>query len=300
MESVPPRRTPFRAGTVERVEAMDLKVKLSALGVPDAELERIHVLTSSSKSRRSSSGLCCHVHEGEMPAGALSKIGGGLYVAGICLCALQAAAEMDFVELVEYYYEICGAYALPFDDGPYHEREPLTSVRRLEEFFAKMPGHRGIARARRALRYVRDGSRSPMETALIMMLILPRKDGGLGLRTTEMDYRIDVQQRFRDMTTRRFFIADVYIVAARLDIEYHGFHHDNEGRDVSDAERENTLRAMGHHVIVVRKGSFFERRAFCRMMEAIRMRAGVRPAKLPADFAERQERLRQFVLRRML
>lgn len=300
MEPVPPRRAPFRAGTVRRADSMDLKIKLAALGVPDAELETIHTLTSSSGNRRSSSNLKCHVHQGELPAGALLKINGGMYVVGICLCALQAAEEMDFLELVEYYYEICGAYALPFDDGPYHERKPLASVRKLREFFARMPGRRGVGRAMRALGYVRDGSRSPMETALVMMLILPRKVGGLGLKTVEMDHRIEVRERFRDMTTRRFLIADVYIVAARLDIEYHGFHHDQAGRDVSDAERENTLRAMGHHVIVVRKGSFFERRAFLRAMEAIRMRAGVRPAKMPHDFAERQERLRQFVLRRML
>ena len=35
-----------------------------------------------------------------------------IYIVGVELCALQAATYLSFRELVEYYFELCGAYSL--------------------------------------------------------------------------------------------------------------------------------------------------------------------------------------------
>ncbi|MBE6469340.1 MAG: hypothetical protein E7001_05160 [Coriobacteriaceae bacterium] len=267
----------------------------------DAGEVPLHVMVAEHGQRRRHKGVVSHVHGGELPAGSLLKIDEGLYVADIRLCALQAAEDLEFVELIEYFYEICGAYSLDGAEGRgYRERLPLTSVSDLSSYFDQMAGVRGIRKASRALRYVRDGSRSPMETALVMMLTLPRADGGLGIRDVVMDHRIEVSGHVRDMTGRRYFVTDIYIRKVRLAIEYHGSEHERAARGVADEERENALRAMGHQVIVVRRGAFFSRLSFLRFMEAIRKRVGIRPSSLDPGFAKRQERLRRFVLRRVL
>lgn len=288
-------------GAPDRVLEKDARCKLLAYGVPEREMGELHVLVSSRGKRRYRKGIVPHVHEGELPARSLLALGGGCHVVDIRLCALQAARDLGFYELVEYYYELCGSYELPFDaDEAYRERPPLTSTRELRHFFEQMEGTVGIGLAWRALRYVRDGARSPMETALIMMLVMPKSEGGLGIRGIEMDYRIDVQRRVQGMTKRRYFLADMYISRARLDIEYNGIIHEEAARDAMDGERENTLRAMGYDVVTVRRHAFFYRESFLRVMEAIRQRAGVRPSSIPVGFEMKQELLRQFVLRRML
>ena len=50
-----------------------------------------------------------------------------------------------------------------------------------------------------------------METAFVMMLVMPKREGGLGIRGLEMDYRIEVNARARHLTARSCFYCDVYL-----------------------------------------------------------------------------------------
>lgn len=298
-DALPPRHSQFKGGAASQEDVRRLR-DLAPLREQGTDVD-LHVMVANHGQRRMHAGVRSHVYSGELPAGSLIRIDVGTYVADIRLCALQAAEDLGFVELVEYYYEICGGYSLGAAAGEeYRERRPLASVAGLKAYFGQMGGAHGIRRALRALRYARDGSRSPMETALAMMLVLPRDEGGLGVRDVVMDHRIEVTDRVRTMTGRRHFVADAFIHKARLVIEYHGAEHERASRGVSDEERENALRAMGYCVIVVRRGAFFSRQSFLRFMEAIRKQVGIRPSSFGADFRERQERLRRFVLRRVL
>lgn len=299
--AIPPRRRPFKTGTHDPVLAQDARVKLARYGVPASELEELHVLVSSAGRRRRPAGVVCHVLTGSIAAGSLLDLGGGVLVADVRLTALQAARDLTFRELVEYYYELCGSYDLPFDDDDdYRERPALTNAAELARYFEAESRHPGSALARRAVRYVRDGSRSPLETAQVMMLVLPKSEGGLGIRGIEMDHALKVPERARHLTRRSCFFCDVYIPAAHLDIEYHGFFHDDEARAAEDDERVNALRAMGCKVIVLRRWSFFNADAFRRFSAAVCREAGIPLSRFPADFDRRREGLRCFVLRRWL
>lgn len=98
-----------------------------------------------------------------------------------------------FRELVEYYFELCGAYSLgPGSSTSYTERFALTSTERLKQFFNSITRCDGLALARKAIQCVRDGCRSPMETAFAMMLTLPKSEGGLGIKGIETDYEVKV------------------------------------------------------------------------------------------------------------
>ena len=207
----------------------------------------------------------------------------------------------DARELVEFGYEICGGYELPADGcGDYRERVALTSPDPLRAFIEGLSGVRGVKAARRAVRYVRGGSRSPMETSHVMMLVLPKRMGGLGVRGLLMDYRVDIPYALRRLTRRGYVMCDACVPRACLDIEYNGFHHDEEQRKVEDEERRNVLEALGFHVKVLTKAAFFDAYSFRRHVLSIMQILSMRVCDLPKGFWGAQEELRHFVLRRWL
>ncbi len=250
---------------------------------------------------RSMTGCKCHVSSKRFAGSRFIKLADDIYIVGVELCALQAATYLPFRELVEYYFELCGAYSLGHDASTsYTERFALTSTSSLKHFFNSLIDCKGLELARKAIQCVRDGCRSPMETAFVMMFTLPRREGGLGISEIETDYEVKVTAAAKNLTRREKFYMDAYLKRSRTDIEYNGFQHDAEEDRAIDEERKNALASMGYGIITVSRYSFMHARAFARVMEAIQRKEGIRPSRLPKDFAIKQEELRQFVLRRFI
>ena len=248
---------------------------------------------------RSITGCKCHVSSKRFAGSRFIKLADDIYIVGVELCALQAATYLPFRELVEYYFELCGAYSLGHDASTsYTERFALTSTSSLKHFFNSLIDCKGLELARKAIQCVRDGCRSPMETAFVMMLTLPRREGGLGISEIETDYEVKVTAAAKNLTRREKFYMDAYLKRSRTDIEYNGFQHDAEEDRAIDEERK--LASMGYGIITVSRYSFMHASAFARVMEAIQRKEGIRPSRLPKDFAIKQEELRQFVLRRFI
>ena len=207
----------------------------------------------------------------------------------------------DKRELIEWGYELCGGYELPIGgEGDYRERTPLTSIEGIRGAIDLVSGMRGNVKARWAVKYIRDGSRSPMETAHAMTLVLPKRDGGLGIRGLQMDYRIDIPDSLRQLTTKSYVLCDACIPKVRLDLEYNGFHHEEEHRKVEDEERRGVLEAMGFRVKVLTKAAFFGSVPYQRYLRLIMKILAVRVRDLPQGFWALQDGLRRFVLRRWL
>lgn len=261
----------------------------------------LEVMVFNRNKGRTLSGCRCHVSSKRFSSSRFIRLDRNLYVVGIELCALQAATYLPFRELVEYYFELCGAYSLGTSSGidvSYTERPQLTSTADLKRFFNTLNACDGLIAARKAIKCVRDGCRSPMETAFVMMLTLPKRDGGLGIRAIETDYEVKVPSNARALTRRTRFYMDAYLKRSRTDIEYNGFHHDtDEGRAI-DEERKNALASMGYGIITISRHSFMRAAPFTRVMEAIQRKEGIRHSRLPEDFGVKQENLRRFVLRR--
>ncbi len=139
-----------------------------------------------------------------------------------------------------------------------------------------------------------------METAFVMMLTLPKSEGGLGIKGVETDYEVKVTAAAKGLTRRKKFFMDAYLKKSRTDVEYNGFYHDAEENRAIDEERKNALASMGYGIITVSRYSFMHASAFVRVMEAIQRKEGIRPSRLPKDFQIMQEDLRLFVLRRFI
>ena len=243
----------------------------------------------------------CHVSSKRFSNSRFIELEDGIFIVGVELCALQAATYLPFRELVEYYFELCSAYSLGTGSSTsYNERFALTSTERLKQFFNSITRCDGLALARKAIQCVRDGCRSPMETAFVMMLTLPKSEGGLGIKGIETDYEVQVTAAAKNLTRRKKFFMDAYLKKSRTDIEYNGFYHDAEEDRAIDEERKNALASMGYGIITVSRYSFMHASSFVRVMEAIQRKEDIRPSRLPKDFRIMQEDLRLFLLRRFI
>lgn len=263
--------------------------------------DSLEVMVFNRKNARYAMSCQCHVSSKRFSSSRFIELGDGIFIVSIELCALQAATYLSFRELVEYYFELCGAYSL--GTGPsasFTERCALTSTERLKQFFNSLTRCDGLTLARKAIQCVRDGCRSPMETAFVMMLTLPKSEGGLGIKGVETDYEVQVTAAAKNLTRRKKFYMDAYLKKSRTDVEYNGFYHDAEEDRAIDEERKNALASMGYGIITVSRHSFMHASAFARVMEAIQRKEGIRPSRLPKDFQIKQEDLRQFVLRRFI
>ena len=263
--------------------------------------DSLEVMVFDRRNARYTMNCQCHVSSKRFSNSRFIEIKDGIFIVGVELCALQAATYLPFRELVEYYFELCGAYSLGTDSSTsYTERFALTSTERLKQFFNSITRCDGLALARKAIQCVRDGCRSPMETAFVMILTLPKSEGGLGIKGIETDYEVQVTAAAKNLTRRKKFFMDAYLKKSRTDIEYNGFYHDAEEDRAIDEERKNALASMGYGIITVSRYSFMHASSFVRVMEAIQRKEGVRPSRLPKDFQIMQEDLRQFVLRRFI
>ena len=135
----------------------------------------LEVMVFDRRNARYAMNCQCHVSSKRFSSSRFIELKDGIFIVGVELCALQAATYLPFRELVEYYFELCGAYSLGTDSSTsYNERFALTSTERLKQFFNSITRCDGLALARKAIQCVRDGCRSPMETAFVMMLTLPK------------------------------------------------------------------------------------------------------------------------------
>ncbi|QWT17949.1 DUF559 domain-containing protein [Collinsella sp. zg1085] len=273
---------------------------LAAYGLPQQDYMPLHILVPSTQARLRTPHLSCHVCSQALPAQSL-QVFEHLMVPTAPLLAVQSSQDFSFLELVEYFYELCGAYHLPLQlEEPFCERIQLTSVENLTAFAQSCVHKMGRTKTLSALRFTRNGARSPMETVCAMLVGLSRKHGGLGVIDFDLNARIEVPNRLRHLTRSHAFYADILLRQAKLILEYQGFNHEESQRAVSDEERRNTLAALGYRVIAIWKHALFQPQDFQRLMLTIERAAGLRKDRHTDEFVEKQAALRRFLLRRML
>jgi len=131
-----------------------------------------------------------------------------------------------------------------------YNQAPLTSVRALKAFTARMKGVKGRKKADRALRYITDGSASPMETIVFMLLTLPYKLGGYRLPKPELNKRIDIHKIAKQRPDRSFYKCDLYWSKTNLAVEYDSdLYHTGPERIERDSIKRLDLKTLGIEVV---------------------------------------------------
>ena len=177
---------------------------------------------------------------------------------------MQMAEKLPLIGLIELGFELCGTYSLPTVADPlppeigFNNRTQLTNTRRLERIAANMVGSHGRKKALRALRYITDGSASPMETKLTILLILPYMLGGYGLQKPIANYRIIPVKSVKKSSSKGSYVSDLFWPDYNLAVEYDSDqYHTNLSQIAEDSKKRNALNLMGITVVTVTKQQLY-------------------------------------------
>ena len=279
-----------------RAQVRYARALLESFDIPAEQLETLDVLIPSRGSRGKSRKIRYHVCT-TLAKWMLIPLAPGVYVESIELSLIHAATWMSRWELIEFLYETMGQYTLnvPLGSG-YRKAIPKTSLDALLSTLSACPDIHGAKRLRDACTCARAGSRSPMETALAMLIVLPKSEGGLGLRSVKMDHRFPIPERVRDLTRYSCFYFDIFIEAHKIDFEYDGSEHKSSDQLAADHERDNTLRVLGYTVCRV---SFTQLASPTELMRTMRFIASRCRCALDPELSDEREALRRFVLRNL-
>ena len=218
----------------------------------------LHILVGGSNARKDAAALRCHVSSGRYSRGSFVRGDRGLIVSSPELCFIQMASELSLVDLVVLGFEFCGRYRLDKKAAPeigFRKDQPLTSTAKLRSYVERASGLKGLKNAQKALRFIADGSESPMETVLALLLTLPYRLGGYGFPMPLLNPTIDIEIAGRKTPRKQHYRFDLYWPSEQVDVEYDSdaFHALPE-KLTKDSNRRNTLVSAGISVITVSRG----------------------------------------------
>lgn len=256
----------------------------------------MQTLVGAAEARTRTPSVVSHTWA-ELPDGSVADAGMGFLVSTPEFCFLQLASRLSLARLMQVGFELCGTYALA-EGGPAKRREePLTSVCELRSFVESAPHAYGRAKALRAVRYLMDGSASPMETVLAMLLCLPHNLGGYAIPQPVLNYRVDVPPSMRKLADRSYCACDLCWPTAKLSVEYDSkLYHTDPERQGSDARRRNTLIALGYTVVTASWGQVADGGAFNRLAHQVAKLTGKRLRYVDPAFTRKHVALRDELL----
>lgn len=242
--------------------------------------QKLDILVPSSNGRHPCADVRMHLCKRSLPEGSFVALSPDVLVASPELCFLQMAESLDVLgEVVELGFELCGTYAFGPDGRTLAgSRPPLTSVARIAGYLDRCAGVRGVAKARSALRWVMDGSASPMETLLAMELGMPKRLGGRGFPPFVVNRRIELlDEHLRRLAQRSRVYVDLLFEHQGLCLEFDSFEH-HGGREEYDntQARANALRSMGLRVNSITYGQVASLARFDDLVWGLETQLGLR------------------------
>jgi very-short-patch-repair endonuclease len=211
----------------------------------------ISITVSTINARRKSKAVHSHLNSKALPTGSFLQIKQGDYVSSPELCYCMMAGKLSTVELALLGLEFCGSYSLHPSASSLYYRDPLTSAKKLASFVALMAGAPWQQKALRALRYIVDGSASPMESILFLYLTLPCKLGGYALPQPKLNHRIVLPKSMRS-NDNAHYVCDFFWLSHNVAAEYDSnMFHTGANRIARDSKRRNILAYIGIDVTTI-------------------------------------------------
>lgn len=256
----------------------------------------LRFVTSSQEQCRRKRIIEAHLLSAQVSSDSFYELAKNCLVCSPELAFVQCAdRHPDFVSLLELGCELCGTYQTA-RTGPtsQYEVEPLTSTSRIRDFLKRNPSLRGSRAAQRALLYMADASASPRETALALLLGLPRHLGGYGLDIPLMNHPVKLTEQAASVAQRTSLRCDLCWPKHRVDVEYQSdFAHQGEIARIRDSRRANALATMQWTTIGVTSEEIHSIAACDAIAEAIRKATQKQKRANPKDFERKHLELRR-------
>ena len=191
--------------------------------------------------------------------------------------------------------ELCGRYALNADAvrGFVSRDYPLASIDSVRALLECSQGVHGKKQLLDVCRFVKENSRSPMETREYLLACLPKRLGGYALPTPELNVCIDLSPEERRAAKRKYIECDMCWEKQKVVVEYDG-HDDHESREdrYRDALKRNLLIARGYRVFTITGKQILDAQAFDTIIRDIAGSLGYRLKSYPEGWDVRRTRLR--------
>lgn len=235
------------------------------------------------------------IYSRPLPAHAFKQLGENICVASPELCLLQSQTVYPTDRLMELIMELCGRYALDAEAvrGFVSREYQLATIDSVRDFLECTPGVPGKRNLLDVCRFVKENSRSPMETREYLLACLPKRLGGYALPFPELNARLDLSPDERRAAKRKYIECDMCWEDQKVVVEYDG-HDDHESREDRhrDALKRNLLIARGYRVFTVTGRQILDTEAFDTVIHEIAKSIGYRMKSYPEGWDIRRARLR--------
>ena len=167
-----------------------------------------------------------------LPADALVRVNPHLYFVSPELIVSQMAPSLSAIQLAKLIMELCGRYSLSPAEGlrnkTKYQLEPVTSLERIKRYSGLTKVRGGAKTLREALNYALEGSASPSETVLALMMSLPQELGGYGFVKPALNASLTVPDEHIGRVSGLKYSLDAFWQDAYTDLEYESveFHLD--------------------------------------------------------------------------
>ncbi len=284
-----PKRAPHKEevlSTVRQIEA----------AYPAVHIKKpLHVIVRNPGQSRTS--LTCKVHSSQesLICNSLQRLQNSVFVSTAPLAFTQIAANAkNKLALIQLGYEICGTYQtkLTGNEASYNVA-PLTSLSEIRNFVERNSSINGAEKVKKALRYIADGSASPRETKLALLLGMPLSYGGYGLGIPQMNYRVENNKAATSISGRSYLKCDLCWPSSKIDVEYQSREmHAGEESRIRDSRRINALAAMGWKTVCITNDELDSAHTMDTIAETIRKHLKKRCRVTVLHYRQRKIRLR--------
>lgn len=256
----------------------------------------IRLMVPSGNLRLSRSTYKYSVQQRPLPSCAFKQIAERICVASPELCLLESSVAYSKYQLMELAMELCGKYALIPDSprGYTTRNHQFASVTSICDFLNRVPHLDGYKQLLQICKFLKDGSRSPMETREYLLACLPKRHGGYGLPTPKLNARIELNTDEQLLAQRKYLECDMLWEAGKVVVEYDG-HDDHASREdrARDALKRNVLTTRGYQVFTITGKQIMNVGAFDAAIRDIAVSLGHRLRNFPENWKAQRTRLRR-------
>lgn len=265
----------------------------------------VHLLLPDAASRFRGREIAAHLQSTPLPKGSIFRISKDVLVCAPEPVFVQIAKDYSALDAFRLGTEMCGHYAtnIPADnhtDQGFGKHAPITSTSALESYVERAAGLHGVDRARKALPFVFDRSRSPMETMLALMCALPLAKGGRHTVKPELNVTIELPKRTASIVGLDHLAPDLLWSDLQVALEYDSAaYHSKAEQKSRDTLRRLILETTGISVYSISPQCVLDLAKFNATIDLLDKSAhllSTRERPRGYDFASRQRDLQAALL----
>lgn len=245
----------------------------------------LHVCSHSREALMRGKDVRGHLLSDETTDEQILRLGEGLYVTSPELTLAQLSLTLSPLQRAAYAMELMGAYSLD-PDGHLSAVQPITTQAQLRHFYSQLRWPLVKGHMRRAVELAREGSRSPAETELYLLLCAPPRQGGYGLTKPELNIPFSLPTQWDALLNTPYILPDLCWPCKKLAMEYDSkrYHSLEQERDRDD-DRRCALEELGFTVISLRTKRFMDPHRFDELVRhRVAPRLGVKPPPSDHEF----------------